>query len=82
MMLAWALCNSVDLRLRLAGLLQVPRLRAAAAQGVAKALSSSYHTVYKALADGRSGAEGADASEVSEALRQTPEHVDTILGIS
>ena len=60
--------------------MQVPRLRAAAAQGVAKTLSHSYHTVYKALADGRSEAGDTDAGDLSEALRQTPEHVDTILG--
>ena len=63
------------------GAAQVPRLRAATAEAVAQAVSAAYRDVYAVLASAHVGAADVEGS-AAEALSQTPEHVDTILGLA
>ena len=57
---------------------QVPRLKAEAVQRVLQSLADAYATVHAALTDPGSG---YPAGEVAEAVRHTPAHVRTLLGV-
>jgi hypothetical protein len=59
---------------------QVPRLKAEAVQRVLQSLADAYATVHAALTDPGSGS-GYSAGEVAEAVRHTPAHVRTLLGV-
>ena len=65
----------------MAGLLeQVPRLRAKAVQRLAQAIADAYETVYAAVAEPHNGYLSEPLA--AEALRHTPAHVRTILGVA
>lgn len=60
--------------------MQVPRLRAQAVQRVAQTIADAYDAVHTAVAEPQNGYLADPLS--ADALRHTPAHVRTILGIS
>jgi len=58
---------------------QVPRIKADASARVARGLADAYEALYQILTDPQHGY--TSATEASEAVKHTPLHVRTILGV-
>ena len=58
---------------------QVPRVKADASARVARGLADAYESLYQILTDPQHGY--TSAAEASDAVKHTPLHVRTILGV-